>query len=172
MVPLAQESRAADSRSPPRGGSDRSRRADVGACVGCARRAPGTVHRGGPAPLSDSPRAAEPETGDGPTEDHEEGAIPEETAVAAGRLGATLSRITAVLALSRTVVSFSFPSCFSWIRTYFSGCRPVVFRIDESPIHAAHGPLFAVYWTRDMRRGISSEDVNRVERQVKANARI
>ena len=36
MVPLAQESRAADSRPPPRGGSDRSRRADVGACVGCA----------------------------------------------------------------------------------------------------------------------------------------
>ena len=42
--------------------------------------------------------------GDGPTEDHEEGAILEETAVTPGRLGEALSRIARVLALSRIVV--------------------------------------------------------------------
>ena len=60
--------------------------------------APGAVHRGRSAAVSDGPRAAEPETGDGPTEDHEEGAIHEETAVTPGRLGAALSGIAGVLA--------------------------------------------------------------------------
>ena len=45
-----------------------------------ARRASRAVHRGRPAAVSDGPRAAVPKTGDGPTEDHEEGAIHEETA--------------------------------------------------------------------------------------------
>ena len=64
---------------------------------------PGTVHRGRPAAVSDGPRAAEPETGAEPPQDHEEGAIQEETAVTPGRPGAALSRIAGVLALSRTV---------------------------------------------------------------------
>src|SRR5262249_27391302 len=100
------ESRAADPRSPARGGSDRSRRAHVGARVGCAPGAPGTLYRRRPAGVSDGPRATEPKTGDGPAEDHEEGAIAEETAVPPGRLGAALSGIARVLALSRTVVIF------------------------------------------------------------------
>src|SRR5262249_36599987 len=97
MVPLAQESRAPDSRPPPCGGSDRSRRADVGPCVGCARGAPGPVHGDGSPTISDGPRAAEPATGDGPAEDHAEGAIPKETTGAPGRLGEALSGIAGVL---------------------------------------------------------------------------
>src|SRR5205814_10254127 len=103
VVPLAQESRAANPRSPPRGGSDRSRRSNVSACVGCTRRAPGTVYGGRPAAVSDGSRAAEPKTGAGQTEDHEEGTIPEEPAVTPSRLGAALSGIAAILALSRTI---------------------------------------------------------------------
>ena len=44
-----------------------------------------------------------PRIGAEPTQDHEEGAIRQETAVPPGRFGAALSRIAGVLALSRTV---------------------------------------------------------------------
>src|SRR5512135_1853974 len=103
LVSLAQESRAADSRSSPRGDSARSGRTDVGACPGCPRRASRAVHRGRPAALSDSPRAAVPARGAEPPHDHEEGTLPEATALTPGRAGAVLSGNAGVLALSRTV---------------------------------------------------------------------
>src|SRR6516162_7047137 len=106
MVSPAQKSRAADSRSSPRRDSPDSRRPDAGACPGRPRGASWSVHRGRPASLSDSPRVALPNRGAEPPHDHEEGALEETTAVAPGRVGAALSRITGVLALSRTVVFF------------------------------------------------------------------
>src|SRR5262249_1358470 len=78
-------------------------RAHVGPRVGCARGAPRTLYGGRPAAVSDGPRATQPKRGDGPTEDHAEGAVAEEPAVTPGRPGAALSGIASVLALSRTV---------------------------------------------------------------------
>src|SRR5262249_34295420 len=82
-------------------------RAHVGPRVGCARGAPRTLYGGRPAAVSDGPRATQPKRGDGPTEDHAEGAVAEEPAVTPGRPGAALSGIASVLALSRTVDYFS-----------------------------------------------------------------
>src|SRR5579862_5408895 len=107
MVSPTQESRAADSRSSPRGDSPGFGRTDVGACPGRSCGASRSVHRGRPAALSDSPRAAMPNRGAEPPHDHEEGALQEETAVTPGRVGAALSGIAGVLALSRTVVFFA-----------------------------------------------------------------
>jgi hypothetical protein len=64
------------------------------------------VHGGRAPPLSNGPRAAVPNASAEPPQDREEGTLQEETAVTSGRLGAALSRITGVLALSRTVVLF------------------------------------------------------------------
>ena len=52
-----------------------------------------------------------PETGPGASQDHEQGAIPEEPPDPSGWPGATLSRIARVLALTRIVDSFS---CHEW----------------------------------------------------------
>ncbi len=54
--------------------------------------------------VSDGPRAAVPNSGAEPPQDHEEGAIQEETADTPGRPGAALSRIADILALLRAVV--------------------------------------------------------------------
>jgi hypothetical protein len=104
LVSLTQESRATDPRSSSRGDSYRSGRADVGACSGRPCGASRTVHRGRPAAVSDGPRAAVPNAGPPPPQDHAQGAIQEESAVTAGRVGAALSRITENLAVSRIVV--------------------------------------------------------------------
>ncbi len=64
--------------------------ADVGACAGRSRGASRSVHGGRPAGVSDGPRAAVPDRGAGPPHDHEEGPLPEATAVTAGRVGATV----------------------------------------------------------------------------------
>jgi hypothetical protein len=77
---------ASVSKPPPRRGSDRSGRADVGACVGCTCHAPGAVHCDRPAPVSGCPGAAESRTGTGPGENHEEGALLEESAATPGQV--------------------------------------------------------------------------------------
>src|SRR5262245_22150192 len=104
MVSLAQESRAADSRSSPRGNPAGPGGTDVGACLGCACRASGPVQRGRPAALSGRAGTAVPDRGPEAAHDHEEGPLQEEPALTPGRVGAALSRIAGVLALSRTVV--------------------------------------------------------------------
>src|SRR3954465_10235440 len=103
MAPLAEESRASDPRSSPRGDSSGAGRADVGACPGRARGASGAVHGGRPAAVSDRPRATVPKRGAEPPHDHEEGALEEATAITPGRPGAALSGNDGILALSRTV---------------------------------------------------------------------
>src|SRR4051794_1571146 len=104
MVPLAQESRAADPRPSPRGDSPGPGRGDVGACLGRSRGASRSVHGRRSAALSGGPRAVVPDRGAEPRHDHEEGTLPEATAVTPGRVGAALSRNAGILALSRTVV--------------------------------------------------------------------
>ena len=86
---------------------------------------PAAVHRDRSAAVSDGPRAAEPERGDGPTEDHEEGAILEETAVTPGRLGEALSRIARALALSRIVVKYVLFGARLWAQTCQANLGPM-----------------------------------------------
>src|SRR5262245_37902861 len=103
MVSFAQESRAANPWSSPRGDSNRSRRTDVGACSGCARRASRAVHHRRPATVSDNPRSTVPNTGTEPPQNHEESTIQEETAAPLGRLGAAVSGNAGFLAQFRLI---------------------------------------------------------------------
>ena len=109
LVSFAEESPTSDSWSASRGCTDRSRGADAGACVGCAPHASEPVYRGRPAAVSERSSAPIPARGNETTQDHEEGTIQEATANTHGRLGAEVSRIAGVLALSRIVVVFQWP---------------------------------------------------------------
>jgi hypothetical protein len=63
----------------------------------------GAIHGEGVAAVSRCGRAAVPNPGIKPPQDHAESTLEKETPAALGRLGATLSRIKDVLALSRAV---------------------------------------------------------------------
>ena len=67
------------------------------------------VYGGRPVAVSGGPRAALPNSGVEPPQDHEEGTIEEATAVTPGRPGAALSGIAVILALLRIVVFFRVP---------------------------------------------------------------
>src|SRR4051794_1494663 len=99
--PPASEGPACRTRSPPGPGGT-----DVGARPRCSRRAPGPVHRGRPAGLSGRAGTAVPDRGTEATHDHEKGPLQEKPTLTPGRVGATLSRIAGVLALSRAGVFF------------------------------------------------------------------
>ena len=76
---------------------------DVGACPGRSRRASRAVYRGRPVAVSDGPRAAEPNSGVEPPQDHEESPLEETTAGPPCRPGAALPGITDILALLRII---------------------------------------------------------------------
>src|SRR3954449_8604301 len=104
MVPVAEGSRTADPRPSPRGDSAGPGRSDVGARVERAREPPGALHGRRPGPLSNGARADEPDRGEKPSQDHEEGPIQDKAADPAGGIGASVSGITGDLAFLRFVV--------------------------------------------------------------------